>query len=154
MSNTRRGISFLSAFAVNTGPNPTEPTNSSSTPCYTPKVTKHKTYGHKIKNAAESIEEKLWPIEEAVIQFRAAVRRDLIALPVMLNDKLSSLAGFIETADGRPTKQDYELFADLSKRAKGPLEKFNQLVKKDLASFNHLIRELNIPAIILIKQKE
>jgi len=41
------------------------------------------------------------------------------------------------------------VFADLSSKLDTQLTKFKQLTEKDLASFNTLVRSLEIPAVIV-----
>lgn len=113
------------------------------------KITEKTPSNQKIVSAAKSIDNKLWPVEDELIQFRAKVRRDLIAHPVMLNDKFYSLATFVEEADGRPTEQDFELFEDLCDRLKKALSKLGDIIQKDLEGFNKIASDANLPRVIV-----
>jgi hypothetical protein len=62
---------------------------------------------------------------------------------------LVALAGSISTADAAPTQQSYDVFNMLRQRSDQQVAKWDELVKSDLANFNQLVRQQEVPAIIL-----
>jgi len=67
--------------------------------------------------------------------------------PIRLNNLLVALGGVVSSADAAPTKQDYELFDELSKQADEQLSKWDEIVKTDLAAYNHLAQEKTVPVV-------
>ena len=68
------------------------------------------------RQTAENLDERLWHVEDELIQFRATGGQQLWNYPIMLNNKLARLAGFVGQADARPTVQQQEVFTDLAAR--------------------------------------
>lgn len=103
-------------------------------------------------DAANAIQSKLWGIEDALIQFRVETDprapESLIAWPVRLNDKLTTLLAFLQAADSRPTDQDRELFKDLSDRFAEQAAKLRDLIETDVPAFNRLARQQKAPEVM------
>ena len=97
--------------------------------------------------AADDLDKKMTPIEEQLIQLKSKSSEDNLNFPVMLSERLLSLAGAVESADAAPPQQDYEVFNDLSRQLDGQLGKWKEIQSKDLAALNELIRKEKIPAI-------
>jgi photosystem II stability/assembly factor-like uncharacterized protein len=100
-----------------------------------------------VKDAGAALDKKMTAVEEELIATKARSGQDVLNYPIKLNNLLVALGGVVSSADASPTKQDYEMFDDLSKQADVQLGKWNDIVKTDLASFNSLIREQQVPAI-------
>jgi photosystem II stability/assembly factor-like uncharacterized protein len=64
--------------------------------------------------AADSLLVRLGPIEEEIYQVRNRASQDPLNFPIKLNNKIAALAGVVASADARPTKQAYDVFAELS----------------------------------------
>jgi hypothetical protein len=101
-----------------------------------------------VRNTAKGLSEKLTAIEEELIQSRARVQQDQLNFPSRLNAKLSALTSVVASADGAPTRQSYEVFRDLSARIDQQLIRLQEVIARDVAAFNDLIRTSDIPAII------
>ncbi len=91
--------------------------------------------------AAEAIDDKLWRIEDELIQFRAKGGQDLWNYPIMLNNKLASLARFVGRSDTRPTDQQHEVFRVLAKGVDEQAEKLRAVIKDDIAEFKRRMGE-------------
>ena len=77
--------------------------------------------------------------------------QDALNYPIKLNDKIASLTGVVSAADAKPTKQAYDVFNDLTSRLNTQLTKFKSVVDIDLVEFNRVVKELEIPAVIMKK---
>jgi len=55
--------------------------------------------------------------------------------------------GEIESSDNQPTAQSYVVYEDLATDVNGKLRSLNGLLTTDLAAFNKLVRDANIPAV-------
>ena len=73
--------------------------------------------------------------------------QDTLNFPVKLNTKLAGLAESVGSGDTAPTKQQRELFADLSARVDAQLAALRNVEDQEIAAFNALIRDAALPAI-------
>jgi len=55
--------------------------------------------------------------------------------------------GVVESSDNQPTAQSYMVYEDVATRVNGELKTLNGLLTTDLAAFNKLIHDQNIPAV-------
>ncbi|HXH09306.1 MAG TPA: glycosyl hydrolase [Alphaproteobacteria bacterium] len=101
-----------------------------------------------VRNAAKGLLEKLDAIEEELIQRRARVQQDQLNFPTRLNSKLAGLTSVVASADGAPTRQAYDVFHDLSTRIDQQLIQLQEVLEKDVAALNDLIRTTGIPAVV------
>jgi hypothetical protein len=72
-----------------------------------------------------------------------------VHFPTRLNLKLASLTSVVPSADAAPTQQAYDVFADLSGRIDRQLERWQQLLTTNVSTFNMLIRNADVPAVVL-----
>jgi len=103
-----------------------------------------------VSSAARSLKEKLSPIEDELTQSRAKTRQDTMNFPAKLNGKLAWLAGVVASAQAAPTRQQYELYADLAGRIDVQIQRLQEIIDTDVAAFNGLMRESEMPAVIPI----
>ncbi|HLZ59836.1 MAG TPA: hypothetical protein VKR06_23045 [Ktedonosporobacter sp.] len=101
-----------------------------------------------IGDQAKALKEKLTAIEEEFIQVKAKTRQDTLNYPAKLNVRLSALTGVVASADAAPTEQAYEVFEHLSTQVQAQLNRLQECITTDLAAFNRLIRESELPAIM------
>jgi photosystem II stability/assembly factor-like uncharacterized protein len=107
-----------------------------------------------IADAGKDLDKKMTEVEETMIQTKSKSGQDVLNYPIRLNNLLVALGGVVSSADAAPTKQDYEMYADLSKQAEEQLLKWNEIVKTDLAGYNKLAQEKAIPALSLSPETE
>lgn len=103
-----------------------------------------------ISRAARALKEKLSPIEDELTQSKAKTRQDTMNWPVKLNGKLAWLGAVVASAQAAPTRQAYELFEDLTSRIDVQLQRLHEIIDIDVAAFNGLMSESDVPAIIPI----
>jgi len=106
----------------------------------------------KVRKLAKPLRDKLTSIESEITQNKARSSQDILNHPVKLNGKLAALASAVASADSKPTKQMYDVFDDLSKRLDVQLNKFKEVMERDIPEFNRAIKELDIPALIIEKK--
>ena len=102
-----------------------------------------------VSNAAKKMNDKLKIVEEEIIQVKIKAGQDALNYPIKLNDKLAGLSGVAGGADAKPTKQTYDVYADLAGKIDSLLVKYKAAVGPDLAAFNTLVRSLDVPAVLL-----
>ena len=97
--------------------------------------------------AANTVVERLKPIELALIMADARGKGDNLARPARLNNKLAHLLGVIGGADAAPTQQSRAVFEDLSRRVDEQLRTLAQVVATEVAELNRRIRDADLPAV-------
>jgi photosystem II stability/assembly factor-like uncharacterized protein len=102
-----------------------------------------------IADAGKALDKKMTEVEEQLIQTKAKSGQDVLNFPVRLNNHLVALGGVVGSADSAPTKQSYEVFDMLSKAADEQLAKWKAIVSTDVAAYNNLVKQQEVPAIML-----
>ncbi len=103
----------------------------------------------KVVDAAKTLTKKLTDVEEELYQTKNRSSEDPLNFPIKLNNKLAALESVVESSDNAPTSQSDVVWEDLATKANAQLQKFKQLSSSDLASFNRLVREQNVPAVVI-----
>jgi len=102
-----------------------------------------------IADAGKSLDKKMTEVEEALIQTKAKSGQDVLNFPIRLNNHLVALASVVASANSVPTQQAYEVFDMLSKSVDEHLVKWKTIVSTDVKSYNELVKQQEVPAIIL-----
>jgi len=104
-----------------------------------------------VRKAAEDLGEKLAGIEGTLLQLKLTGRgQDDCRWSPMLLQKINYLFYQLDaSADFPPTTQQMAVQEELKQRGDKAAQDFQQLVGKDLAAFNAMLREHNIGAIYL-----
>jgi hypothetical protein len=106
--------------------------------------------GNAIRKAAEDLAEKLMASEGKVLQLKATGRgQDDVRWPEMLAGKITYLADETESSDFAPTTQQVAVGEELKKQGDQFQQEYQQLIAKDVTAFNAMLREKNIPNIIV-----
>jgi hypothetical protein len=103
---------------------------------------------------ARQMSARLTTIEEALYQTRNRSSQDPLNYPIRLNNKLSALVGTIEADSGPPTAQALEVYQDLAARIDAQLAALRDVIEKDLASFNRVVREQDVPAVVVPSERK
>jgi photosystem II stability/assembly factor-like uncharacterized protein len=102
-----------------------------------------------VGDAGKSLDKKMTEVEEALIQTKAKSGQDVLNFPIRLNNHLAALAGVVASSDSAPTKQSYEVFDMLSKAIDEQLAKWKSIVAMDVKSYNELIKQQEVPALLV-----
>jgi len=102
-----------------------------------------------ISDAARALNKKLTEVEEALYQTRNQSSQDPLNFPIRLNNKLAALAGVVSRAETPPTDQSYAVYDELAAQIDAQLQKLGQVMKTDVPAFNQLVRDANIPAVVV-----
>ena len=112
------------------------------------KWTKEQPARESLERLGKSIKEQLKPIEDELIQSKAKTRQDTLNHPAKFNGKIAGLGFVVGSAHAAPTKQAYEVFEDLSQRIDVQVQRLKEVLDSDVAAFNSLLREHDVPGII------
>ena len=112
-----------------------------------------KPHGHNYKIrvtlAGKELDKKMTVVEEALIQTKSKSSQDVLNFPIRLNNQMAALGGVVGSADSAPTKQSYEVFDMLSKTVDEQLAKWQSVVTTDVKSYNDLIKQQDVPALLV-----
>jgi photosystem II stability/assembly factor-like uncharacterized protein len=106
-----------------------------------------------VGDAADAFKKKVTAVEEALYQTRNKAPEDPLNYPIRLNNKLAALAGVVASAQAAPTDQSYAVYKDVAARIDVELAALTEALDKDLPAFNQLVREKNVPAVVLKPKK-
>lgn len=102
-----------------------------------------------IKAAAKAMLDKMTKVEEALYQTKNQSGQDPLNFPIRLNNKLSSLASSTSFGDFRPTDQAVMIKNELTAAIDAELTKLRAIMESDLPAFNKLVREKEVPAVLV-----
>ena len=104
-----------------------------------------------IRQAAEDLINKLTAAEGKVLQLKLTGRgQDDVRYPPMLLQKIGYLAAEVAgSADFPPTTQQVAMRDELKEQGAKSQQEIQQLLEKDVAAFNAMLREKNIPNIVV-----
>jgi len=87
-----------------------------------------------LDRAIKALNDKLYPIEERLVQFRARAGEDLINYPTGIDSKLARLLDFASMADAPPTEGEKELYGRLSEGVTDRVKLVDQVEKTEYAA--------------------
>jgi hypothetical protein len=102
-----------------------------------------------VKSAAEALDQKLIDIEEELIQRKLTGQgQDAVRWPPKLLTKINYLASGLASGDFGPTKQQREVQALLKQQLAALRQRLDDVLSKDLTTFNKLLSDNNIKTVI------
>ena len=102
-----------------------------------------------INDAGTALNKNLTTIEETLYQTKNQSNQDPLNYPIRLNNKLAALGGVVASAEAAPTAQSYAVYDELVVQIDAELQKLAQLMRTDIPAFNQLVRDQNIPAVVV-----
>lgn len=100
-----------------------------------------------LKAVAKPLLKELTGIENRLMQTKSHASEDPLNYPVKLNNKLAALASVAGSSYNQPTKQEYEVFDELSGRVDTQLKILRPLLTHQLQKFNTLVKSLDVPVV-------
>jgi photosystem II stability/assembly factor-like uncharacterized protein len=102
-----------------------------------------------VNDAGTALNKNLTTIEEALYQTKNQSNQDPLNFPIRLNNKLAALGGVVGSAEAAPTAQSYAVYDEVVTQIDAELRKLAQLMRTDVPAFNQLVRDQNIPAVVV-----
>ena len=102
-----------------------------------------------VNDAGAALNKNLTAIEETLYQTKNQSNQDPLNYPIRLNNKLAALGGVVGSAEAAPTAQSYAVYDELVTQIDAQLQKLAQVMRTDVAGFNQLVRDQNIPAVVV-----
>ncbi len=121
--------------------------------------TSHKRFGddQRLKpalDAADALDRKMSEIEQQLIQVNMKGSEANLAFPNMLNERFDTFSHTIDVGDAEPTKSQLDVFQMLSSQLEDQLKKWTQLKNEDVLKVSELIKQANLPALIITEKKK
>ncbi|MGQ0763725.1 MAG: WD40/YVTN/BNR-like repeat-containing protein [Acidobacteriota bacterium] len=102
-----------------------------------------------IADTGNALIKKLTEVEETLYQTKNQSNQDPLNYPIRLNNKLAALLGVVSRGEAAPNDQSVEVYNDLVAKIDAQLMKLSQIVKTDVPAFNQVVKDQNIPAIVV-----
>ena len=107
----------------------------------------------KVVDTAKDLTTRLSGVEEELYQVKNRAHEDPLNYPIKLNNRIASLLGVVESTDASPTQQSNMVYEGLASEVNVQLKAAAKLLTEDIAAFNRLVRDANIPAVSIGKPK-
>ncbi|MGI8497857.1 MAG: VPS10 domain-containing protein [Gemmatimonadaceae bacterium] len=108
---------------------------------------KGQTYAGQVSPMATKLRDSLESVRSELAEVHSHADQSTLNYPIKLYNKLLSLNQMVQSADARPTDQEGAVFEELSSQVERQLGRLRVLESRDVASFNKLMRDLNVPAV-------
>ncbi len=102
-----------------------------------------------IADSGSALIKKLTEVEEALYQTKNQSSQDPLNFPIRLNNKLAALLGVVARSDTPPNDQSFAVYDDLARQIDAQLAKLSTIIKTDVPAFNQLVKDQNIPAVVV-----
>jgi len=102
-----------------------------------------------VNDAGTALNKNLTAIEEALYQTKNQSSQDPLNFPIRLNNKLAALGGVVASAEAAPTAQSYAVYDEVVAQIDAQLQKLAHLMRTDVPAFNQLVKDQNIPAVVV-----
>ncbi len=121
--------------------------------------TLHKRFGddQRLKpalDAADQLDHKMSEVEQQLIQVNMKGSEGNLAFPNTLNERFDTFSHTIDAGDTEPTKPQLDVFQLLSSQLEDQLKKWAQIKTEDVPKVGDLIKEANLPALIITEKKK
>ncbi len=108
---------------------------------------KDTTLAGQMKTMTKAMLKDLDRLESTLMQPKAKAPQDVLAFPIMLNDKMAGLGSNVASADSKPTANAYVVYDDLASKIDQAVKEVNEIKEKGVSEFNKFIKDQQIPAI-------
>src|SRR5262249_52789210 len=110
---------------------------------------KNLTQDTELKKAADDLDQKVAAAEAQLVELRTTGRgQDGVRFGSKLVQKFGYLANGLQSNDFKPTNQQIAVQKDLQDRLKASRGQLGDVLAKDLAAFNDMLRRANMPAVV------
>ena len=121
--------------------------------------TLHKRFGddQRLKpalDAADQLDHKMSEVEQQLIQVNMKGSEGNLAFPNTLNERFDTFSHTIDAGDTEPTKPQLDVFQLLSSQLEDQLKKWAQIKTEDVPKVGDLIKQANLPALIITEKKK
>jgi hypothetical protein len=109
--------------------------------------TKARAEAARIKSQADSLKTRLEAVRGRLSEPHSHADESTLHWPIQIYNQLLSLNAMVQSADAAPTKPERDVYAQLSGKLDRELAALRAIETGELAAFNRMIRDLNVPAV-------
>ncbi len=109
--------------------------------------TKSRPEAGRVKSQADSVKRSLEAVRARLSEPHAHADESTLHWQIQIYNQLLSLNAMVQSADAAPTRQEREVLAELSARLDKQLAALREIEAGDLAGFNRMLRDLNVPIV-------
>jgi hypothetical protein len=102
----------------------------------------------------KALSEKLTALEEKIINPKIKANQDTLNFTPKLDFQIAALAGFVDSADAKPTASSFARRAELVAQLDAVSTEFDGIVSAELAAFNKAVGEAGIPPVVVLPKKK
>ena len=110
---------------------------------------KGQAYEKRVSDAVKPINDKLEAVRDSLVEIHSHADEITLHYPIRYYNMLLSLAGMVQSADAAPTEQEGAIYRDVAPRVDAQIARLRAIEGTDLAAFNALMKELNVPAVVV-----
>ena len=103
---------------------------------------------------ADELDHKMSDVEQQLVQVNMKGSEGNLAFPNMLNERSDSFSHSIDAGDSAPSKSQQDVFQMLSGQLDQQLKKWAQIKSDDLPKVSALIKQLDLPALVISGKTE
>jgi hypothetical protein len=107
----------------------------------------------KVVDTAKELTDKLSGVEGELYQVKNQAAEDPLNYPIKLNNRIAALLGVVQSNDAGPTKQTNMVYEEVASEVNVQLAAARKLLTDDIAAFNKLVKDANIPAVTVKSAK-
>jgi hypothetical protein len=96
---------------------------------------------------ATSFSRSLGEVEDSLYQTKNRSGQDPLNYPIRLNNRIGALMGVVSSADGKPTRQSYDVYKVVSAELTTQLEKLRKAMADDLPKVNAVLKAAGLKPI-------
>ena len=111
--------------------------------------TKSQAYAKRVSDAVKPIRTKLEAIRDTLVEIHSHADQITLHYPVRYYNMLLSLAGMVQSADAGPTDQEGGIYREIAPKVDQQISRLRAIEGADIAAFNNLLKELNVPAVMI-----
>jgi hypothetical protein len=89
----------------------------------------------------------LTEVEDSLYQTKNRSGQDPLNYPVRLNNRIGALLGVVQSSDGRPTQQSYDVYKVLSSELTRDVTKLQKLMNTELPKLNAILKAAGLKEI-------
>jgi len=86
-------------------------------------------------------------VEDSLYQTKNRSGQDPLNYPIRLNNRIGALLGVVQSSDGRPTQQSYDVYKVVSTELTKDLDKLHRLMSTNLPKINAILRAAGLKEI-------
>ena len=111
--------------------------------------TKGQQYAKRVADAAKPIHDRLETVRDSLVEIHSHADEITLHYPIRYYNMLLSLAGMVQSADAGPTAQEGSIYRDIAPKVDTHLSRLRNIEATDITTFNNLMKELNVPAVMV-----